>query len=337
MFAFILIVSIIVLAYLFISSLFKSSPRKYAEVKEVEDNNNNHQFTYMNNANFIAIDFETATTSTKMPCQVGIVVVKNGVITEKISRFIQPPGNRYSQRCIDVHGITPADTKEAPSFPEVWKEIGKYFSANFIVAHNASFDIDVLRRVLDRYNMPFPILMGVGCTYELSGLSLEKACSCYGVPLASHHDALSDATAAAELFLKYLNGEFSFEEIQDEQSYPTNTAGYSKEWHETHVKITGDLLKKDLSNADPNNPFYDKKVVITGIFWQERKELARIIKSMGADIDTSITARTKYVLVGEDAGPKKLETIAKLKEKGCPIECIYQEQLDKILAEYNHE
>ena len=39
---------------------------------------------------FIAVDFETATYN-RMACQVGIVVVRNGVITERISNFIQPP------------------------------------------------------------------------------------------------------------------------------------------------------------------------------------------------------------------------------------------------------
>lgn len=39
--------------------------------------------------------------------------------------------------------------------------------------------------------------------------------------------------------------------------------------------LKGDILRKDLSQADPNNPFYDRKVVITGEFSLERKEIAK--------------------------------------------------------------
>lgn len=63
----------------------------------------------MKNANFIAVDFETATPQ-RAACQIGIVVVKEGVITEKVSHLIQPPNNKYSKNCINVHGITPEMT-----------------------------------------------------------------------------------------------------------------------------------------------------------------------------------------------------------------------------------
>lgn len=74
-----------------------------------------------------------------------------------------------------------------------------------------------------------------------------------------------------------------------------------------HEHLSGDILKKDLSNADPKSPFYNKKVVITGVFPIERYELALILKiKMGADIDTSIGKNTKILLVGDDPGPMKV-------------------------------
>lgn len=111
----------------------------------------------MKNVNFIAIDFETATTQ-RTACQVGITVVKEGEIVKKISRFIQPPANQYSKQCIKVHGITPDITADSPTFDIIWNDIKEYFEGNFIVAHNLPFDIDVLYKELDRYNIPHPIL-----------------------------------------------------------------------------------------------------------------------------------------------------------------------------------
>ena len=103
--------------------------------------------------NFTAIDFETATMKNKYPCQIGIVVVRNGQIEESISRYIQPPSNLYDKRCISVHKITPDITKDEPEFPDVWNDIKQYFEDTVLVAHNASFDITVLENILNYYDI----------------------------------------------------------------------------------------------------------------------------------------------------------------------------------------
>ena len=41
--------------------------------------------------NFVAIDFETATSF--HPCSVGIVTVENGIIVDEFVTLIQPPRN----------------------------------------------------------------------------------------------------------------------------------------------------------------------------------------------------------------------------------------------------
>lgn len=286
----------------------------------------------MKNANFIAIDFETATMK-RSACQLGIVVVKEGEIVKKINHLIKPPKNIYTQQCIAIHGITPDKTANAPTFDKVWEEVREYFESNFVVAHNLKFDLDVLYKSLDKYNLPYPIFMGESCTYEITGLSLEDACKKYDIPLCNHHDGECDAEACARLFMKYLNGDMDFQtktpvrqaQLSDEMSEPSGAY---------HQQLRGDVLKKDLTDADPENPFYDKKVVITGVFEIDRTELADRLKKMGADIDTGITKRTDYVLTGQDAGPKKLEKIKQLQDEGYGIRQIFEPELKEILAKY---
>ncbi|KAK3582379.1 hypothetical protein CHS0354_023923 [Potamilus streckersoni] len=65
---------------------------------------------------FTAIDFETATGVRTSICQVGIVRVENGRTVNTLSRLVQPPNNYYSDWCIDIHGITPDKTENAPTF-----------------------------------------------------------------------------------------------------------------------------------------------------------------------------------------------------------------------------
>ncbi len=65
-------------------------------------------------------------------------------------------------------------------------------------------------------------------------------------------------------------------------------------------------------NVDPSHPYYLKKFVITGVFknFPDRNILAELLYEVGADIDTSITKNIDYVVVGENAGWKKMEQIS---------------------------
>lgn len=60
--------------------------------------------------NFAAIDFETANSERTSVCSVGIVIVRNGEITDTFYSLIQPEPNYYTYWCTRVHGLTAADT-----------------------------------------------------------------------------------------------------------------------------------------------------------------------------------------------------------------------------------
>lgn len=269
------------------------------------------------------IDFETAVVP--YPCQIGITTIVNGEITDSFMRYIKPPKNEYNPYCVEVHGITPEMTINCPEFPEVWDEIKPYFNDCIIAAHNAPFDINVLTSTLDYYGIDFGCeqIQVIDTCMLVGKKSLEEACKEYGVSLTNHHNAFFDSLSCAMLLLSY-----------NETISPKEKKETKKKKSAYHEAITGDVLKKDLSNANPDNPFYDKKVVITGVFTQNRKELALMLKNLGADIDTTITKRTNFVVMGEEAGWKKVETIEKLQGEGYGIKVIRQQELDEILNEW---
>ena len=265
-------------------------------------------FDTMNKLNFTAIDVETSIG--KSICQIGIVVVEDGKIVKEFCQLVKPKGNKYNHYNTQIHGITPEDTLNSPSLPEIWEEVKEYLQNAVIVAHNAAFDMSVLESECEKYHLKMPKYMSVVCTYNLTGVKLKDACRYYGIEMEQHHNALSDAKCCAELFINYLTSDkplpcedSSFEVEKDNDIIKT------PESFEFHEKLTGDVLVKCLDGADPDNPFYDKKVVITGVFPISRSELADKLKCMGADINVSISKCTDIVLVGEDAGPKKIEKI----------------------------
>lgn len=152
---------------------------------------------------FTAIDFETAQGYRWSICQVGLVRVVHGKITNELSLLVKPPNNYYWNRFIDIHGITPADTANAPTFDTIWHEIEPFIKGQSVVAHNGlSFDFPVLSKTLEYYGMQAPDYKKY-CTYRIFKEKLASLCEKYLIPL-NHHDALSDAKACAELFLIHL-------------------------------------------------------------------------------------------------------------------------------------
>jgi DNA polymerase-3 subunit epsilon len=156
---------------------------------------------------FTAIDFETATAY--HPCSVGIVTVEEGIIVDEFVTLIQPPNNFYNPFNIQVHGIYPRDTANAKTFVEVFPEIEKRLKNRVVVAHNESFDRNVLSKTMALHSLNYEDL-NIGsrweCTvkiYKAKGFKPAKLSDCCRIMniALDHHEALSDARACAKLYL----------------------------------------------------------------------------------------------------------------------------------------
>jgi len=154
---------------------------------------------------FTAIDFETAHGKRWSICQVGIVRVENGLITDELSILVQPPDNFYWEWFTSIHGITPDITKEESPFDKIWHLVEPFVKNQVVVAHNGfSFDFDVLAKTLEYYGLEVPDYEK-RCTYRLFKDNLFSLCQRLNIPL-NHHEALSDARACAKLFSMSLSG-----------------------------------------------------------------------------------------------------------------------------------
>jgi DNA polymerase-3 subunit epsilon len=105
---------------------------------------------------FAAIDFETANYNLSSVCSIGIVIVRNGEITEKIYCLIRPKPEWYSWWNTQIHGLTAEDTVNSPVFSDVWAEIAPKIAGLPLVAHNSPFDEGCLRAVHRVYQMDYP-------------------------------------------------------------------------------------------------------------------------------------------------------------------------------------
>jgi DNA polymerase-3 subunit epsilon len=161
---------------------------------------------------FAAIDFETANSSRSSICSVGLVVVEDGVVTDKYYHLIRPVPNYYTHWTTEIHGLTNADTDDAPLFPEVWADIAPKIRHLPLVAHNKAFDENCLKAVFNTYDLvypDYPFLCTLLCARKkLKGLvdnfQLQTVSAYCGYNLLKHHHALADAEACAVIAMKIL-------------------------------------------------------------------------------------------------------------------------------------
>lgn len=156
-------------------------------------------------SNFVAIDFETAAFSRASACAIGMVHVQDQQIVEEKTLLIRPPSSEF--RFTHIHGLTWNDVRNEPTFVQHWNTIEEFIHrGDFLVAHNASFDRNVLSGCCQVYDLPNPRLPFV-CTVQLARRQwdirptrLPDVCNYLGIEL-QHHDAASDSRACAKIVI----------------------------------------------------------------------------------------------------------------------------------------
>ena len=156
--------------------------------------------------NFAAIDFETANYHRESVCSVGVVIFRDGQVTDKFYELIRPHPNFYCDWATNIHGISYYDTINKPEFPEVWSKIKSKLAELPLVAHNSPFDEGCLKAVHELYALPYPNYQ-FHCTCraarrafpQLVNHKLHTVAAHIGYDLRNHHHALADAEACGEI------------------------------------------------------------------------------------------------------------------------------------------
>jgi len=158
---------------------------------------------------FVALDFETANRRPGSPCQVGLALVRHGRVEATWGSLMRPPHGRgwFDPDCTQIHGIVERDVEDQPTFERLWPDIERRLVGRPVVAHNASFDIGVIRDATTHSGYDWPaldfacsLLLARRC-YDLPDHTLDAVAATAGIPLIQHHDAVQDALACALITL----------------------------------------------------------------------------------------------------------------------------------------
>lgn len=159
---------------------------------------------------FVAIDFETATSNYTSACSLGICVVKNNIVTDRKEILIKPDPFEFNDYNIKIHGIKPSTVADKPTFDKCWDEVRPYLEGKTVIAHNAEFDVGVLCATLEHFGITFPSFEYI-CTVKLSQKAypelpshkLNNLCDALGIKF-HHHRAYDDAYACAKVLIRIL-------------------------------------------------------------------------------------------------------------------------------------
>ncbi|KHL04916.1 exonuclease domain-containing protein [Sinomonas humi] len=276
---------------------------------------------------FTAIDFETANGFRGSPCAVGLVKVRGGRLVETATWLMRPPQghDEFDPRNVAIHGIRPDDVALHPRFGELFAEIGGFIGADVLVAHNAAFDLGVIRSALEVSGLPGPAY-DYACTvvlsrrtYDLPSHSLPFVAEAAGVPLVNHHDASEDAAACAGILVDIAqrHGAADVAELYDAlhlalPRHPEFVPGRDALSAATAKALRGSAAPRRWVNwpeeganpsansgADPAHPLYGHRVVFTGALGMSRAEAKSRAAAHGAQPASSVTRATTLLVVGD--------------------------------------
>jgi DNA polymerase III subunit epsilon len=308
---------------------------------------------------FVAIDFETANEKRSSPCAIGLVVIQDGKCVERFSRLICPPECRFSSFNTAIHGISENDVRGEPEFCDIWKDLQSYFDGNLVLAHNASFDMSVLRNTLKAYDIPFPTL-----TYNCTRIIARQAwpgfityglaflADQFGIPFI-HHNAEEDALACSEIARRACEEQQASTieelgcrlEIAPGELFPggyrTPKAMRQKgrsTGAQKHIK-TSDLSPR-IARHDPGHPLFSQLVVFTGtLHSMVREEAMQRVVDAGGFCGNNLTKDTDYLVFGDfdlrtlngQHKSSKLRRAEALVAEGSPLEIVSERDFLSML------
>lgn len=173
----------------------------------------------MSQAGFAVIDFETTGFSPNKGdkvIEVGLVLLdQHGNPESTFSTLINPLRDVGATR---IHGITPTDVINAPTFDLIAPELLALLTGRVVVAHNASFDTNFLVSEFEAAGIhldkaSLPVLCTMRTASEILpgvGRSLAACCEAYDIEISNAHCAKDDAIATAKLLRSYFDQEPNF-------------------------------------------------------------------------------------------------------------------------------
>lgn len=270
----------------------------------------------------VAIDFETANERRASACSIGLAWIEDGRVIDVETHLIRPPEMRFAPVNIRIHGITPDMVEDSPEFPDVLAGLRERIDGcDMVLAHNAGFDMSVVRASCDAYSLSYPefdylctVKVAQRVWADLGTARLNALGDHLGISF-KHHDAGEDAYVCAEVALEAMrlrqaSNLHDLAKITQVGIGRMSSAGYSA------CSAPRPTRSRSIETAKPYSDVFrpvpgmplsmqGKRVVFSGQLSRfSRSEAQEIAGRFGARVMASVTSKTDWVVVGNGAGSK---------------------------------
>lgn len=232
---------------------------------------------------FVALDVETATPNRASICYLGLAFMRADGIVQYGT--LVDPETPVAPQNFDIHGIGDSDLEGAPSFPNVMRVIRPYLENQIVVGHS-SFDKSSINAACREYRLP-----ELDCnwrdsinaaknawpdrkTYRLNGLANDL-----GLDLV-HHDAVSDATVAAQIVTK---AAMETGKSIDEVLAP-------------HKQVR---KKQTPPEPNPTATLFGQCICFTGRIGLQRSEAEAMAAAAGLEVKAAVSKKVSILVVGD--------------------------------------
>ena len=268
---------------------------------------------------FTAIDFETANFTRASVCSVGIITIEDGRVVNRLHQLIRPEPCRFEPFNIGIHGITENDVASAPSFEDFWPTLCAQLVGP-LVAHNASFDMSVLRKALDQAALKYPDT-DYFCTRVISRLlwpdrptyALSHLAGYFGITF-NHHNAESDAHACALIALEACRTiqaeslydiseqyEMSVGRLYDGGYFPCSGFYEGRQPARRRERVRASEITPTRTSTDESSACYGKSFVFTGAMSaMSRIDAMQNVVDRGGFCHDGVKKDTDYLVLGQN-------------------------------------
>ncbi len=166
---------------------------------------------HLDDMEYCVCDLETTGMSPDYDAIVEVAMIRmraDGSIVESLDTLVNP---RQRVRATEIHGITDADVRHAPTIDDLSSEICRMLHGAVLVTYNVYFDLPFMEAQVLRPSACAGAVPAL-CAMYMRGLlglnpsrmKLPEACRSAGVAFQECHQAFADAEATQRLFRCYL-------------------------------------------------------------------------------------------------------------------------------------
>ncbi|HDP5873764.1 TPA: ATP-dependent helicase [Staphylococcus aureus] len=302
------------------------------------------------------LDFETMNEHMNSPCEVAVSLIKDLSITKTYSSYINPPNNRYSLQNSKIHKIPENIILKAPKYPDIYKEFHCLLKdSHLIIAHNAPFDISVLKNTNNYYDLPIPNFMYVDSInifrnfHAIPSFKLESLCNLYDIDKGKLHSAKYDVMALSKMLISLAKNNHHHSVLELIHYMPRQYVRFSK-YSNSSTKLFNSGFQKNYMKISEINKIEtesvisvlkDKNVVFTGNFDTEKQDLMILTRKKGAYIRSTMSVKTDILVEGiQDDKYKDVNGLVSKQRKarehvknGAKIQFLNEEDLLNLIKE----